>query len=131
MPPMRNLTGPPPPGGGEKVTINNVNKVKTNRRALKCNKRKAHNNSDFTIYANNCDKLGNKLETFNKVLNDLTPSVFILEETKRKLADPPLKVSNLNKGDAGNVILNTKSKNASAIFSACKAPMSVTLLSYL
>ena len=63
---------------------------------MKCNRRKAHNNSDFTIYANNCDKLGNKLETFNKVLNDLTPSVFILEETKRKLADPPLKVSNLN-----------------------------------
>ena len=36
------------------------------------------------------------METFNKVLNDLTPSVFILEETERKLADPPLKVSNLN-----------------------------------
>ena len=71
-------------------------KVKTNRRALKHNKRKVHNKSDFTIYGNNCEKLGNKLETFNKVLSDLTPSVFVLKETKRKMADPPLKISNLN-----------------------------------
>ena len=36
------------------------------------------------------------METFNKVLKYVTPSVFVLEETKRNLTDPPLKVSNLN-----------------------------------
>ena len=58
--------------------------TKTNRRALKHNKRKKFYKSDFTIYGNNCDKIGNKIESFDKGLCDLTPSVFILQETKRK-----------------------------------------------
>ena len=62
---------------------------------MKHNKRNKSNRSAFTIYGNNCDKIGNKTESFNKVLSDLTPSVFFLQETKRKQTDPPLKLSNV------------------------------------
>ena len=51
---------------------------------------------EFSIYGNNCNQISNKLESFNKMLSDLIPSIFILQETKRKVSDPPLKVSNLS-----------------------------------
>ena len=75
--------------------IEKHNKPKTNRRSLKQNKRAKKVSKEFVIYGNNCDRIGNKVETFNKVLSDLVPSVFILQETKRKESDPPLKASNL------------------------------------
>ena len=50
-------------------------------------------NKGVTLKALN--KLNEALETFNKVLSDLVPSVYILQETKRKESDPPLKDSNL------------------------------------
>ena len=62
---------------------------------MKHNKRNTYNKSAFTIYGNNCDKIGNKTESFNKVLSDLSPCVFVLQETKRKQADPPLKITNI------------------------------------
>ena len=37
------------------------------------------------------------MESFNKVLIDLAPSVFALKETKRKILDPSIKSSNLIK----------------------------------
>ena len=63
--------------------------------SLKHNKRNKYNKSAFTIYGNNCDKIGNKTESFNKVLSDLSPCVFVLQETKRKMTDPPLKITNI------------------------------------
>ena len=63
--------------------IKKCNNIKRNRRSFKHNKGNKSNKSEFTIYGNNCDKIGNKLESFNKVLSDLTPSVFILQETKK------------------------------------------------
>ena len=38
------------------------------------------------------------------------------------------KITNVTKRDAGKGIKNTQSKTASAIFSACNAPLDVTLL---
>ena len=70
--------------------------TKKNRRSLKRNKKALVLTNNFTIYGNNCDKIGNKLESLNKVLNDLTPAVFMLQETKRKMADPPIKARNLS-----------------------------------
>ena len=35
------------------------------------------------------------MESFNKMLSDLVPSFFALQETKKKLSDPPLRASNL------------------------------------
>ena len=52
--------------------------------------------TEFTVFGNNCDKISNKMESFDKMLNDLVPSVFVLQETKRKVADPPMKSANLN-----------------------------------
>ena len=44
---------------------------------------------------NNCNKISNEIDSFNKVLFDLAPSVFALQETKRKKNDPPMKATNL------------------------------------
>ena len=69
---------------------------KNNRRSLKKNKRNTTtNNKQFIFYANNCDRLSGKMEAFDKVLCDLKPSVFALEETKRKINDPPMKCTNV------------------------------------
>ena len=48
------------------------------------------------MFGNNCDRLSNKSESFNKVLSDLSPAVITLQETKRKTTDPPLKIQNLS-----------------------------------
>ena len=53
------------------------------------------NNTQLVFYANNCNKLGTKIESFNHLLNTLKPSVFGLQETKQKLNDPPIKCDNL------------------------------------
>ena len=74
----------------------NSKTIKHNRRALKRNKRAKKEVGQFIMYGNNCNKIGNKMESFNKVLGDLTPSVFTLQETKRKLSDPPIKANNLS-----------------------------------
>ena len=47
------------------------------------------------FYGNNCNKIGTKIESFNKLLSDLKPSIFGLEETKLKVNDPPIKCENL------------------------------------
>ena len=51
--------------------------------------------SQIVFYANNCNKIGTKMESFNKVLSDLKPTIFCLEETKQKVNDPPIKCDNL------------------------------------
>ena len=48
-------------------------------------------NTQIVFYANNCNKLGTKMDSFNQLLSDLKPSVFGLQETKQKINDPPLK----------------------------------------
>ena len=50
---------------------------------------------EIIFYANNCNKIGTKIESFNKVLSDLKPAIFGLEETKQKINDPPIKCDNL------------------------------------
>ena len=52
-------------------------------------------NKPFLVFGNNSNKVSNKIESFNKVLSDLSPAVFTLQETKRKMADPPMKINNL------------------------------------
>ena len=53
------------------------------------------NNTEIVFYANNCNKIGTKMESFNKLLSDLKPSIFGLQETKLKVNDPPIKCENL------------------------------------
>ena len=82
----------------ERHVQENVNKRKQNRRSLKKNKlsrKENKNNKPFVFIGNNCAKISNKIDSFNKVLHDLTPSVFALQETKRKKDDPPIKAENL------------------------------------
>ena len=55
-----------------------------------------NNNKPFVFIENNCAKISNNLDSFNKLLHDRTPSVFTLQETKRKKDDPPMKTDNLN-----------------------------------
>ena len=63
---------------------------------MKKNKRENKlNHSQIVFYANNCNKIGTKIDSFNKVLSDLKPSIFGLEETKQKKNDPPIKCENL------------------------------------
>ena len=50
---------------------------------MKKNKRANNlNNTQLVFYANNCNKLGSKIESFNQLLSDLKPSIFGLQETK-------------------------------------------------
>ena len=53
------------------------------------------NTSQIVFYGNNCNKIATKIESFNKVLSDLKPSIFGLEETKQKVDDPAIKCDNL------------------------------------
>ena len=53
------------------------------------------NNNQLVFYANNCNKISNKIQSFNQLLSDLKPSIFGLQETKQGLNDPPLKCDNL------------------------------------
>ena len=39
--------------------------------------------------------MGTKIESFNKVLSDLKPAIFGLQETKQKLFDPPIKCESM------------------------------------
>ena len=48
------------------------------------------------MYGNNCNGLKSKIDSFDKVLYDLEPCVFAIQETKRKLSDPPLKSNNMH-----------------------------------
>ena len=47
------------------------------------------------MYGNNCNGIISKMDSFNKILCDLQPSVFSLQEIKRKISDPPIKSCNL------------------------------------
>ena len=53
------------------------------------------NASQIVFYCNNCNKIATKIKSFNKVLSDLKPSIFGLEETKQKVNDPAIKCDNL------------------------------------
>ena len=54
-------------------------------------------NIPFAVFGNNCNRISNKLESFNKALSDLSPAVFTLQETKRKISDSLMKADNLKK----------------------------------
>ena len=49
----------------------------------------------IVFYFNNCNKIATKIKSFDKVLSDLKPSIFRLEETKQKGDDPAIKCDNL------------------------------------
>ena len=65
------------------------------RRGLQKNKKKNFIGDSFRIVAINCARITSKLESFNKMLFDRKPSVWFLQETKRKIYDPKMKASNL------------------------------------
>ena len=48
------------------------------------------------MYGNNCNGIKSKIDSFDKVLYDLQPCVFSIQETKRKISDPILKSHNLH-----------------------------------
>ena len=48
-----------------------------------------------TIVGINAAGVTSKMESFDKMLFDMQPSVFMLQETKRKLGDPEMKAKNL------------------------------------
>ena len=56
----------------------------------------------------------------------LPDQVVVVAPATLVLLIPPQKLSNTTKRDAGNAILNTK--DASPIFSACKASIDITML---
>ena len=65
------------------------------RRGLKKNKRNIFTGDFFRIVAVNCAGITSKMESFNKMLFDRKPSVWFLQETKRKINDSKMKASNL------------------------------------
>ena len=79
-----------PPQGGS-------NTMKRNRRGLKKNgKNKFHVlGNSVNIIGINAAGITSKMESFNKVLFDVHPSVFMLQETKRKINAPKMNATNL------------------------------------
>ena len=99
MPPTKNIIKPQNTKKIEKQTNyknHETNIKKHNRRSLKRNKRAFTKVKEFTVYGNNYDIIGSKVHLFIKVLTDLVPSIFVLQETKRKVSDPQLKAPNLS-----------------------------------
>ena len=88
--------GPPTTINKEKTKpVKSTVKIQPNRQSLKRNKRvKNYRHDSFVLLGNNCNTISNKLQSFNKVLPDLTPAIFFLQETKRKISDPPIKTKN-------------------------------------
>ena len=74
---------------------NESNEIKRNRRALKKNKRHKYTGDNIRIVAINCAGITSKMASFDKMLFDRKPSVWLLQETKRKINDPAMKASNL------------------------------------
>ena len=70
---------------------------KRNRRSLNKNKRNQLNilGKSLSIVGINTAGLTSKLESFDKLLYDVKPSIFILQETKRRLGAPKIKARNI------------------------------------
>ena len=67
-----------------------------NRRGLKKNKRKESKlGNSVTIVGINAAGITSKIDSFDKLLFDLQPSIFMLQETKRKPGDAKMKAKNL------------------------------------
>ena len=77
------------------IEINEILNEKRCRRGLKKNKRINCTGDSFRIVAINCAGITSKIASFNKMLFDRKPSVWFLQETKRKMHDPKMKASNL------------------------------------
>jgi hypothetical protein len=75
----------------------NGNKIKINRRGLKKNKR--NNNmvgKSIIIVGINAAGITHKMDLFEKLLFDLQPSIWMMQETKLKVSNPRMKANNLN-----------------------------------
>ena len=76
---------------------NIINKNKINRRSLKKNKPCDSNKMSskiFRVLGINASGLSSKVESFDKVLFDRKPSIWFIQETKRKPTDPRIKAKN-------------------------------------
>ena len=72
-------------------------KRKINRRGLKKNKRSNHNiiGKELVIVGINAAGITSKLYSFDKLIFDLKPSVWLMQESKRNATDPVLRTTNL------------------------------------
>ena len=66
-----------------------------NRRGLKKNSRSDKSGDKIRIIAINSAGITSKIESFDKVLFDRKPSIWFLQETKRKFTDSKMKAKNL------------------------------------
>ena len=76
---------------------NNNNKKKLNRRGLKKNKRGNMNmiGKELVILGINAAGISSKLDSFDKMIFDLKPSVWFMQESKRNSTNSVLKTTNL------------------------------------
>ena len=74
-----------------------IGNKKRNRRGLRKNKmRKVHViGNNMNVIGINVAGITSKMQAFDKVLFDIHPAVFMLQETKRKLYAPRMKANNL------------------------------------
>ena len=79
----------------EEKASNETVKKRRIRRALKKNKRNNFMGENIKIVAINCAGITSKMESFNKMLCDIKPSIWLLQETKRRIYDPKMKANNL------------------------------------
>ena len=75
----------------------NIIKPKRNRRGLKKNKRSNINmiGKKLLIVGINAAGITSKLESFDKMIFDLKPSVWFMQESKRNITDNVIKTANL------------------------------------
>ena len=66
-----------------------------NRRGLKKNSRSDKSGDKIRIIAINSAGITSKMESFDKVIFDRKPSIWFLQETKRKFTDSKMKAKNL------------------------------------
>ena len=73
------------------------NRRKQNRRGLKKNKNSNLNmiGKELVIVGINAAGITSKLESFDKMIYDLKPSVWLMQESKQNETDPVLKTANL------------------------------------
>ena len=78
--------------------ITNSYKRKINRRGLKKNKLNKVNviGKSVNIVGINSAGITSKIQSFDKLLFDIKPSIFMLQETKRKQGAPKMKAHNLD-----------------------------------
>ena len=75
----------------------NGNKIKINRRGLKKNKRNTNMvGKSIVIVGINAAGITHKMDSFDKLLFDLQPSIWMMQETKLKVSNPRMKANNLN-----------------------------------